>query len=72
MVTPHRTIHLLAVINDAQDLPPGTERGRIISEAAEILDEIVPWPDERLEESDIADWIEDVDSRTSLSTRGMR
>ncbi len=65
-LTPHQRLHVQAVLSEAPLIARNSLRNRVITACNDLLDGTVEWPDAYLEESDIADWLEDDGRKADL------
>ncbi len=65
-LTPHQRLHVQTVLSEAPLITRDSVRDRVITACSDLLDGTAEWPDAYLEESDIADWLEDDGRKADL------
>ena len=65
-LTLHQRFHVQAVRTEAALTPNSQERSRILMECDDLLEDRVVWPDSRIDDARIADWIEKPDERIGM------
>ncbi len=66
MLTPHQRLHVQAVLSEAPVIAISSARNRVITACNDLLDGTAEWPDPYLDESDIANWLEDAERKADL------